>query len=52
MSLTGNLESFPLAEVLRLAARTRQSGLRRAEASADPTVELLNGPGATRTAGL
>jgi len=32
VSLTGNLESFPLAEVLRLAARTRQSGLLRIEA--------------------
>ena len=32
MSLTGNLESFPLAEVLRLAARTRQSGSLRVEA--------------------
>lgn len=32
MSLTGNLESFPLAEVLRLAARTKQSGLLRVEA--------------------
>ena len=32
MSLTGNLESFPLSEVLRLAARTGQSGLLRIEA--------------------
>jgi hypothetical protein len=32
VSLTGNLESFPLAEVLRLGARTRQSGLLRVEA--------------------
>lgn len=31
MALTGNLESFPLAEVLRLAARSRQSGLLRVE---------------------
>ena len=31
MSLTGNLESFPLAEVLRLTARTGQSGLLRVE---------------------
>jgi hypothetical protein len=30
--LTGNLESFPLAEVLRLTARTGQSGLLRVEA--------------------
>ena len=31
MALTGNIESFPIAEVLRLAARSRQSGLLRVE---------------------
>jgi hypothetical protein len=32
MALTGNIESFPVAEVLRLAARSRQSGVLRVEA--------------------
>lgn len=31
MTLSGNIESFPLSEVLRLAARARQSGLLRIE---------------------
>lgn len=31
MALTGNIESFPIAEVLRLAARSRQSGVLRVE---------------------
>ncbi len=31
MTLSGNIESFPLSEVLRLAARSRQSGLLRIE---------------------
>lgn len=31
MTLSGNIESFPLAEVLRLAARSNQSGLLRIE---------------------
>ena len=32
MALSGNIESFPLSEVLRLAARSGQSGLLRVEA--------------------
>lgn len=32
MALTGNIESFPVAEVLRLTARSRQSGVLRVEA--------------------
>ena len=31
MTLSGNIESFPLSEVLRLAARAQQSGLLRVE---------------------
>ena len=31
MTLSGNIEAFPLSEVLRLAARSNQSGLLRVE---------------------